>query len=383
MKKVITLTLFITTTFLVNHPSLAQAPIIIHDTGDYLTEVEIVKPDKKPISPVARKAANNNSSYKKTSVVVRKPILKPSKILARPTSKQTTRPAAKPESLSKGYQPQMSITKTIPVKAAPRSIQAKRIVSKPVYVAPKITDIKYPAASPVQQITKRKPIIVIDPGHGGKDRGTMGDLGTKEKDITLSYSLALKRELDRTGRYKVILTRYDDRFIELPQRVNIARKTGGDVLISIHADSNPNKNTKGFSIYTLSNNRRDREAEKLLAKSGREEVVRGANLRSESKDVREAIIDFAQGSSKEVSDDFAQTVGKHLGKRIQALRKHNRQGSLAVLTGADVPSLLIELGYLSNRQEERLLKTEAHKQKIVTSITNAINEYFSKFNMVF
>jgi N-acetylmuramoyl-L-alanine amidase len=232
-------------------------------------------------------------------------------------------------------------------------------------------------------VTGRKPIIVIDPGHGGKDPGAIGKLGTREKDVALSYSIALMKSLQRTGKFKVIMTRYDDKFIELRDRVKIARNSGGDVLISVHADSHPDKNTRGFSVYTLSGNRASREAQDLIRKSEREEVIRGANLRGESLDVKEAIIDFAQESSKNVSDDFAATIGKHLGRRIQPLRRHQREGSLAVLTGADIPSVLIELGYLSNIGEEKLLRTEEHKQKIITSLTTAITEYFTKFNIVF
>ncbi len=354
----------------------AQAPIVLHDTGNYLTEVEIESP-KRSIAPTPHRK-NHNKQYFSAKKAVKKPVAKPASVSSG---------RSKPTSMNKNYKPQMSTVRTIKPKTAP-SLSApssmkrpaiKNIVSKPIYTAPRITNVKYPAVAAV----KRKPIIVIDPGHGGKDRGTMGKLGTKEKDLVLSYSLALKKQLDNTGKYKVVLTRYDDRFIELEQRVNIARKIGGDVLISMHADSNPNKNTKGFSIYTLSSKRKNSEAQELLAKADREEVVRGANMRRESKDVKEAIIGFAQDSTKEVSDDFARTVAKSLGRRIQALPKHNREGSLAVLTGSDIPAVLIELGYLSNIQEEKTLRTDAHKQKIVTSITSAINEYFSKFNLVF
>ena len=309
---------------------------------------------------------------------------------------KTTKKSSAPKSLNKSYKPEMVkkvvVSKPVSQKRTAqkntrvisgnpssfRGPHGNRIYSKPAYVAPTITNLSYPGTT-----AKRKPVIVIDPGHGGKDPGATGKLGTREKDITLRYSLALKRELERTGKYKVVMTRADDRFIELGQRVSIARRYGGDVFISIHADSIGNKTTRGFSVYTISESRKAAEAKKLLARSDREEVVRGANLRGESRDVKEAIIDFAQDSTKDVSDDFAATVARYLGKKIQPLRKSRREGSLAVLTGSDIPSVLIELGYLSNEYEERLLKRDDHKQKIVTSIANAINEYFTKFKMVF
>ncbi len=247
-----------------------------------------------------------------------------------------------------------------------------------------MTKPEYPGTySKTPLISGRKPVIVIDPGHGGKDPGTRGELGTNEKDLTLIYALALKAELEKTNKYKVVLTRTKDIFVPLPERVNIARKAGGDVMISIHADSNPNKTTRGFSVYTLSDKRANYEAKKLLEKSHNEEVIRGAKLKGETDDVKEALINFAQSSSMDVSHDFAETLGKYLGKSIKPLEKNQREASLAVLTGADIPSVLIELGYLSNNDEERLLKLPDHRQKIVTSISAAIAEYFSKFKMVF
>jgi N-acetylmuramoyl-L-alanine amidase len=325
---------------------------------------------------------------------------KPASLTANKT--KTSKKSSAPKSLNKTYKPEMvkkivvnkpvsqnrvaqkntkAVKNTRVASGSPSSFRGphgNRIYSKPAYVAPTITNLSYPGTA-----AKRKPVIVIDAGHGGKDPGATGRLGTREKDITLRYSLALKRELERTGKYKVVMTRADDRFIELGQRVSIARRYGGDVFISIHADSIANRNTRGFSVYTISESRKAAEAKKLLARSDREEVIRGASLRGESRDVKEAIIDFAQDSTKDVSDDFAATVARYLGKKIQPLRKSRREGSLAVLTGSDIPSVLIELGYLSNEYEERLLKRDDHKQKIVTSIANAINEYFTKFKMVF
>jgi len=231
--------------------------------------------------------------------------------------------------------------------------------------------------------SKRKPVIVIDPGHGGKDPGATGSFGTKEKNITLKYSLALKKELEKTGKYKVVMTRKENKFISLSERVRIAQKAGGDVLISIHADSIANPDIQGFSVYTLSERRKDSEAKKLLEKANHEDVIRGANIKGESKDVQEAIINFAQDSSKDISNDFAATIGRNLGKEIHPLVKNQREGSLAVLTGADIPSVLIELGYLSNKYEEKALLDNNHMEKFVLSLTTAINEYFSKFNLVF
>lgn len=233
---------------------------------------------------------------------------------------------------------------------------------------------------PSPKKVKRKPIIVIDPGHGGKDPGAIGRRGTKEKQITFLYSASLKKELERTGRYKVILTRYGDKYVPLKIRVEKARRYNGDIMISIHADSIADRDVRGFSVYTISNRRAKREANKLLRKSNREEVIRGVRMRGESQDVKEAIIDFAQKETKSVSDSFSKIVARHLGKKVKPLRRTNREGSLAVLTGADIPSVLVELGYLSNGYEEKLLRKKDHRKKIIKSLKSAIDEYFRRFD---
>lgn len=369
---------------------------------DFLAEYYEYNPSQKP-QPSSQKAKpasvqikqqfkqqdNKPKSFSsdRKQMEIRTTVTKPTSFISKNSTSQKTlndKIIKKPQSL--GKQTVFEIKKAV----APSNLSINKIENSNTQNFSNLT-IKGPYGNAIPQkpyfstslVTGRKPIIVIDPGHGGKDPGATGKLGTREKDITLTYSLALMKALQKTGKFKVIMTRYDDRFIELRDRVTIARKSGGDVLISVHADSHPDRNTRGFSVYTLSGNRASREAQDLLKKADREEVIRGANLRGESLDVKEAIIDFAQESSKNVSDDFAATIGKHLGRRIQPLNKHQREGSLAVLTGADIPSVLIELGYLSNISEEKLLRTEEHKQKIITSLSNAITEYFTKFNIVF
>ncbi|HCR85891.1 MAG TPA: N-acetylmuramoyl-L-alanine amidase, partial [Alphaproteobacteria bacterium] len=272
--------------------------------------------------------------------------------------------------------------------SAPASLQQKYrhifLAKKPdIKKTPNVSNILKPSSVsttpttlPIAKKRWEKPVIVIDPGHGGKDSGAIGKGKTWEKRITLSYSLALKEALERTGKYRVVLTRSNDTFVSLPGRVKAARRAGGDILLSIHADSHPNPNTQGFSVYTLSADRAEREYQKLLAQSDYEEVVRGVKLRGESRDVKEAILDFAQNETKNVSDEFAKVVARNLGKNVKALPRTHREASLAVLTAADMPSALLELGYLSNVYEENLLNQKSHKEKIINSIKNAIDEYF-------
>jgi len=274
-----------------------------------------------------------------------------------------------------------SITKNVIIrkKVSPKqAVKTSQTIAKNKFIVP-FKPIYGNKIKPIKKKAK-KPVIVIDPGHGGRDPGAIGKLGTKEKHITFLYSAELKKELERSGKYKVYLTRYKDNYVTLKSRVEKARRAGGDILISVHADSIKDPNVRGFSVYTISANRANREANKLARQANKREVIRGVKMKGESKDVQEAIIDFAQKETKSVSDSFSKIVARHLGKKAKPLRRTNREGSLAVLTGVDIPSVLIELGYLSNKFEEKLLRQKNHRRKIVKSIKAAIDEYFDKYD---
>ncbi len=226
--------------------------------------------------------------------------------------------------------------------------------------------------------SRRKPVIVLDPGHGGIDPGAIGKSGTKEKDITLQYAHTLRKILEDTGRYRVKMTRSRDRYINLGNRVKKARQYKADLFISIHADSHPNPKTRGLSVYTISEKRSEYEAKKLLRKAHKEEVLRDVNLKDDSKDAREVLIDLARRQNKNKSAIFAETLVGELGDDAKLLRKTHRFAGFAVLTGADVPSVLLELGYMSNRHEEKLLKTEQHRHKLTRGIRDAVDKFFRK-----
>lgn len=289
--------------------------------------------------------------------------------------------ASMPASMRKNYEKKFVkkvVKETVIIPKKPKVKVIDKITKTPNVskIIKTSSEYKKQKTLPIAKKSWEKPIIVIDPGHGGKDPGAISRNGTREKDIVFEYSKALKRALERTGKYKVYMTRDTDKYITLHGRVQAARRAGGDILISIHADSHPNRKTQGFSVYTLSQNRAEREYNKLLAKSDKEEVIRGVKLKGESKDVKEALLILAQNETKAVSDEFAKTVAKHLGKTVKPLPRTHRKKSLAVLTAADMPAALLELGYLSNSYEEKLLKTKKHKEKIINSLKNAIEEYF-------
>ncbi len=227
---------------------------------------------------------------------------------------------------------------------------------------------------------KTKPVIVIDPGHGGKDPGAIGRAKTKEKNITLAYALDLKKYLDSKKRYKVYLTRSSDKFIPLAKRVDIARKKDADLFISLHANSSPKRDIEGFSIYTLSNKSSDKEAEKLAKKENKADIIGGANLKSASSDILDILIDLSQRDVMNRSAIFAGELIKVMKNRgVHILQNTHRFAGFRVLTAPDMASVLIEIGYLTNRSEERRMKSDSYKRKISKAIGRGVELYFLKY----
>jgi len=248
----------------------------------------------------------------------------------------------------------------------------KRASSKRPLVAAAAT-----ARVPVPSPSDTRPIIVIDPGHGGVDPGAVGALGTKEKDLALEYAKALQRALEASGAYRVVLTRRKDRFIKLRDRILIAQKAEGDLLVSLHANVHPSGKVKGASVYTLSETASDKEAGALAKAENSADVLAGVDLAVQSDDVREILIDLAQRETMNYSKRFANRLMREVGKSTALLRNSHRSAGFAVLKSPTVPSVLFEIGYMSNKQEEKLLRSEAHRKKIVKSMTTAIDAYFA------
>ncbi len=227
---------------------------------------------------------------------------------------------------------------------------------------------------------KKIPTIVIDAGHGGKDPGTIGNFArTKEKNITLSYAKELAKQLMNTGRYRVYLTRNNDYFISLRQRVERARKIKADIFISLHANSAADSSVSGFSLYTLSENSSDKQAELLAQKENRSDIIAGIDFSNASYDIMKTLIDLSQRESKNSSANFAAITVKLIKKSdIKILQNSHRFAGFAVLTAPDMASILLELGYLSNKNEEKLLNNIFYKRQVAKILVEAIDEYFSK-----
>lgn len=230
--------------------------------------------------------------------------------------------------------------------------------------------------------TKRKPVIIIDAGHGGKDPGTIGNYArTKEKNITLSYAKELAKNLMNEKKYKVYLTRDEDFFIPLDKRVAKSRRKKADLFISLHANSISDPNVSGFSIYTLSENSSDKQAELLAQKENQADIINGIDFSGASKEITKTLIDLAQRESKNSSARLAKYIIHEVKKaEIEILQNSHRFAGFMVLTAPDMASVLIELGYLSNKREEKMLNSTAYRRHVAQTLSSAIDNYFNNYN---
>ena len=223
--------------------------------------------------------------------------------------------------------------------------------------------------------TNNQHIIVIDAGHGGKDPGCIGKGGTQEKTVVLSVAKKLKNKLDANG-FKTFLTRSSDVYLKLAERAEIAEKKKADLFISLHANANPSRDMKGFSIYTLSEKASDEEAQKLAESENAADKIDVNGFEQFSKDIRVALSSLQQHAVAELSEEYANSCAKcfNNAKIEQQRGPAVRHAPFAVLRST-VPGALIELGHLSNKNEEKLLKTDTHQNKLVDAIVKSVKSY--------
>jgi N-acetylmuramoyl-L-alanine amidase len=224
-----------------------------------------------------------------------------------------------------------------------------------------------------------RPLVVLDPGHGGIDTGTRAPSGQAEKDIVLDFAKRLRERIESAGKYRVLMTRTDDTYIPLGDRVEIARKANAQLFVSIHADSLPHGegDAQGATVYTLSNKASDAEAAQVAEKENRSDVVAGVDLKGEPDDVAGILIDLAQRETKAFSMQFAHKLVADL-KGVARLHKEPlKSAGFRVLRAPDVPSVLVELGYVSNRDDLRLLMSDSWRDRTADSIAKAIDGYLS------
>ena len=219
-----------------------------------------------------------------------------------------------------------------------------------------------------------KPVIVIDPGHGGRDPGAIGKKGTRESVITTASAKELQRQLLATGRYTVILTRRGDIYVDHEERLRIARAGGADLFISIHADSAGNSSARGASVYTLADRAKNRS--KRIVNS--QNWILDVDLTEQSDPVGDILVDLAQRKTSSQSEKFADVLIGELEGSTTLIGNSHRRAGYFVLLAPDVPAVLLEMGFLSNSRDEKLLNSAAHRKKVLRSVTRAINTYFKK-----
>ena len=226
----------------------------------------------------------------------------------------------------------------------------------------------------------KKLTIVIDPGHGGKDPGTSYQSLISEKEIVLNFSSILKKKLEKAG-YRVYLTRSADNFIKLKERVKFAKRKGADLFISVHADASKYSSTRGFSVYTLSKKGLDREAEKVAKLENSLSVfskkgLKGINLRDARNIKDQYYIDLAFDRAKNSSTEFADILVNKVEERSELLTRPHRYAGFAVLKSPNYPSVLVELGFITNDKDRNNFGNRNWQSSVATKFVEAINQNF-------
>ena len=234
----------------------------------------------------------------------------------------------------------------------------------------------HPAGRPRPRHSRKQlHTVALDPGHGGIDPGAISPHGIYEKTITLATTRELARLLDMTGRYRTVLTRRGDRFVALRERVVRARANHAELFLAIHADVLPDSAMHGLAVYTLSNGASDRETAALAIRENSD--IAGINLSRQPREIGAILLDLARRQTDNRSLTLAHAIVEELGRAVKLLEKPHRSAGFAVLTAPDIPSALVELGCLSNPEDERLLSMRAYQRRLAHGLARAIDDYFA------
>jgi N-acetylmuramoyl-L-alanine amidase len=231
-----------------------------------------------------------------------------------------------------------------------------------------------------EKVVDSRPVVVIDPGHGGVDNGTQAASGESEKTLVLDFAKALRDRIEQGGKFRVVMTRDDDTFIPLGERVKIARTHMAALFVSIHADALPKRegDAQGATIYTLSDKASDVEAEKLAEAENKADAIAGVNLTEEPAEVADILIELTQRETRTFSNRFARTLANEM-KGVARMHKHPlKSAGFKVLKAHDVPSVLVELGYVSNKDDLKLLVSESWRSRTVGSVAQAVDAFLGK-----
>ena len=265
-------------------------------------------------------------------------------------------------------------------EATTQSAQTTKVTIAPS--APSRPALTGPAGVPVSiAMPAPRPqrwVVTIDAGHGGKDPGAIGGRGTREKEVTLKAARRLAAHLQKSGRVVVRLTREDDRFIRLRQRINIARMQGADVFISLHADAAQSKSAHGISVFSLSDVASDKEAAYLAKQENQADLIGGPDLSEEDPVAANELLRMFQRESMNESTYLAKFILQQIGDLRGGTKRGHRFAGFAVLKSPDVPSVLVEMGFLTNSEDERNLRMDSYIDKVAERLARAIIAYLEQ-----
>ena len=219
-----------------------------------------------------------------------------------------------------------------------------------------------------------KKVIVIDAGHGGKDPGAMG-ADCREKDVNLAAARALKTALERSGHYKVVMTRDSDNYVPLETRVQVARRADADLFISLHSDSGPDASARGATVYTLSDKGSDRVVRNVMAEN---DWFINVNMPGRDRSVNQILLDLTQRVTRNRSAAFAENLLDHIGGEVQLQHRSHRDAGFVVLLAPDVPAVLLEMGYINNALDAHLLNDPAQRGRFMGAVARSIDDYFNQ-----
>jgi N-acetylmuramoyl-L-alanine amidase len=265
------------------------------------------------------------------------------------------------------------------VVAPQAAVAPPAVTPPPAAVAPQAAAAPKPFAPKPAAPPDARPVVVIDPGHGGIDNGTQSGDET-EKDLVLGFGLALRDRLEKSGKYRVVMTRTDDTFIPLGDRVRIAHDQSAALFVSIHADALPRGegDAQGATIYTLSDKASDAEAERLAEAENRADAIGGVNLTEEPTEVADILIDLARRETRTFSNRFARLLMSDMKSTVRMHKRPLKSAGFKVLKAPDVPSVLVELGYVSNKSDLEHLVSETWRERTVSAMAQAIDLFLAK-----
>lgn len=267
----------------------------------------------------------------------------------------------------------------IDIAAAPGVVMTGAAVAQPIttqirtqFLPPRKPALLLKPALPPKPALPLKKVVVIDAGHGGRDSGASGAKGF-EKDVNLAAALTLADQLGKTGRYKVVLTRSTDVYVPLDTRVRIAQRADADLFISLHADSGPETDLKGASVYTLS----DKATQRSTRFVSGDNWFMKASLTGD-QGVRDILFDLTQRATRNRSAVFAQTLVSRIEGQVPMLRRSHRDAGFMVLLAPDVPAVLLEMGFVSNPEDEARLRDPTRRSRLMASVARAVDVHFSE-----